>query len=246
MSRKQIKTELLIHDLKNPLAVVRAGIEGLISRRDFYGSLTEKQEKVLFRMLRNIRAAGLMVNDTLELARAEEGIVHKSNVVFGKMITLLLAELFDLMDTGISDCIRNCGKAEKVKKITASGRLFLQFETKIWEQSFFLDEAKTVQILRNLLGNAFKHKKKRVDFSAGMEKNHIIFSVKDDGPGIPGHYQKKIFESYYQIIPKEYGTVRGHGIGLAGVMTLLRELDGELTLNSESGKGAEFIVKIKI
>lgn len=245
MNRK-IKTELLIHDLKNPLAVVQAGIDGLISRRDIYGSLTEKQEKVLHRLMRNIRASRLMVNDALELARADEGIVQKSAVPFGQMIGQVLTDLFDLIDTGISDRIRFCGGPDAVKELVASAGLSLCFDNRIWKRSFLLDEAKTVQILRNLLSNAFKYKKNSVKFSAEIQKKSIRFSIKDDGQGIPKHDQQKIFESCFQLIPKEYGTVRGHGIGLAGVMTLLHEMGGKLTLVSESGQGAVFIAVIPL
>lgn len=246
MNRKKIKTELLIHDLKNPLAVVQAGIDGLISRRDIYGALTEKQEKVLLRLMRNIRASRLMVNDALELARADEGIVQKSVVSFGQVVGQVLTDLFDLIDTGISDRLRYCEGPDSIRELVAPAGLFLCFDKRIWQRSYMLDEAKTVQILRNLLSNAFKYKKSRVDFSAEAQRKFIRFTIKDDGQGIPKQYQQQIFESYFQIVPKEYGTVRGHGIGLAGVLTLLNELGGELRLVSESGQGAEFIALIPV
>jgi len=48
MSRRRIKFELLIHDLKVPVAVMEAGITSLLEREDKYGPLTERQKKVLF------------------------------------------------------------------------------------------------------------------------------------------------------------------------------------------------------
>ena len=56
--RKEIKIGLLIHDLKNRLAVIQAGVNGLLSRPERCGPLTPKQEKVLNRLLRNTPGGG--------------------------------------------------------------------------------------------------------------------------------------------------------------------------------------------
>jgi two-component system OmpR family sensor kinase len=51
MDRKRIKTELLIHDLKNPLAIIETGISSLVQGEEKYGPLTKKQVKILQRTL---------------------------------------------------------------------------------------------------------------------------------------------------------------------------------------------------
>jgi len=70
--RKRIKTDLLIHDLKVPLAVVETGIISLLQRREKYGPITEKQEKVLARALRNTKVIQSLVNDILELGKSRK------------------------------------------------------------------------------------------------------------------------------------------------------------------------------
>jgi two-component system OmpR family sensor kinase len=55
MHRDKIKLDLLIHDLKGPIAVIEAGISSLLTRPEKYGSITDKQEKVLVRTLRNAK-----------------------------------------------------------------------------------------------------------------------------------------------------------------------------------------------
>jgi signal transduction histidine kinase len=74
----------------------------------------------------------------------------------------------------------------------------------------------------------------------------LLLSVKDDGEGIPSTHHKKIFESYFQMNPTESYSVRGHGLGLAGVMVLVEGMGGELHLESDQGKGAEFMVKLPL
>jgi K+-sensing histidine kinase KdpD len=75
MNREKIKIDLLIHDLKVPLAVIESGITLLLQKPEKYGRLTEKQKKVLNRTLRNTRVTQMLVNDLLELGRSREGIV---------------------------------------------------------------------------------------------------------------------------------------------------------------------------
>ena len=69
MDRKRIKIDLLIHDLKVPLAVVESGVTMLLQRPDKYGPLTRKQEKILNRILRNAKTTQVLVNDALELGK---------------------------------------------------------------------------------------------------------------------------------------------------------------------------------
>ncbi|MFO8164096.1 MAG: hypothetical protein R6T98_06135 [Desulfatiglandales bacterium] len=66
MYRKRIKIDLLIHDLKVPLAVVETGISSLLQRKNKYGPVSENQEKVLMRVMRNTKVIKSLVNDILE------------------------------------------------------------------------------------------------------------------------------------------------------------------------------------
>ena len=66
----------------------------------------------------------------------------------------------------------------------------------------------------------------------------LTLAVKDDGEGIPALYHQQIFECYFQVDPHEGCPVRGHGLGLAGVMILVEDMGGQLLLESDAGKGA--------
>ena len=75
MLREKIKINLLIHDLKVPLAVIESGITSLLQSREKYGSLTPMQEKTLSRVLRNTNVLRTLVNDILELGKSGQGKV---------------------------------------------------------------------------------------------------------------------------------------------------------------------------
>jgi two-component system OmpR family sensor kinase len=246
MHRKRIKTDLLIHDLKGPLAVIETGIISLLQRQEKYGPLTEKQEQALARTLRNTKVIQSLVNDILELGRSREGVVSLKNLKFSDLIEQALVEIFDLVDRNTSEKIKICADLPQLRETLEEKGLMLFMEEDLWCQEVCLDEAKIRQILRNLLINALKYRKSRVELEVDKKDVYLVFSVKDDGDGIPSIYHKKIFESYFQMDVTDSSTVRGHGLGLAGVMILVEDMGGELFLESDEGKGAKFLVKLPL
>jgi len=246
MHRERIKIDLLIHDLKVPLAVVETGITSLLQRREKYGPLTEKQEKVLARAQRNTKVIQSLVNDILELGRSREGIVSLKSLKFSDLIEQALVEIFDLVDRNTSEKIKSCAGLPQLRETLEEKGLMLFMEEALWCQEVYLDEAKIRQILRNLLINALKYRKTRVELEVDKKDVYLIFSVKDDGEGIPSIYHKKIFESYFQMDVTDSSTVRGHGLGLAGVMLLVEDMGGEIFLESDEGRGAKFLVKLPL
>ncbi len=155
-------------------------------------------------------------------------------------------EIFDLSDPGVAEVIRKTQTYDELAStVQASGaRLF--FDPKVWKTMVHLDEAKVKQILRNLVTNAFKHRSFSVNISGRIEEKQLILEVKDDGRGIPRADHKKIFETYFTTGSSIESAIVSHGLGLAGVMVLLKDMGGTLTLNSAGGKGAEFIVTIPL
>ncbi|MFW6099013.1 MAG: sensor histidine kinase, partial [Thermodesulfobacteriota bacterium] len=116
----------------------------------------------------------------------------------------------------------------------------------LWCEEICQDEAKVRQILRNLLNNALKYRRSRVELKVDKKDNAILFAVCDDGEGIPTAYHKRIFECYFQVNSTETGSVRGHGLGLAGVLVLVEDLGGRMTLESDQGQGTRFVVEIPL
>ncbi|WP_304511540.1 sensor histidine kinase [Desulfobacula sp.] len=241
-----IKTEILIHDLKVPISVIDAGAKSLLNRQDSYGPLTDKQTKVLKRIIRNTLTTQRLVNDVMELGRSREGVMITSDFPISVLVTSVLMEIFDLSDPSVAEDIRKIKTYDELEQaVQASGaRLF--FDPKVWKTMVYLDEAKVRQILRNLVTNAFKHRSSVVKISGSIEENQLILKVKDDGRGIPPAEHQKIFETYFTTGSSIESAIKSHGLGLAGVMVLLKDMGGTLTLNSDDRKGAEFIVKIQL
>jgi len=246
MTNKKLKFELLVHDLKGPLAVIETGLLSLLQKEDKYGPLTEKQQKVLERALRNTKITKLLVNDALEVGRSREGIINKSIFPINNLITQSLVEIFDLNDYEMADALEKNKELPSIKKMLLDKGIDLAIDDQIWSMEIYLDECKINQILRNLLSNALKFRKARVEIHFHLENDLLCFSVSDDGEGIPESYHEKIFKSYFQMRGDIDYCVRGHGLGLAGVLILIEEMGGRLSLESDKGKGAKFLVRVPL
>jgi signal transduction histidine kinase len=246
MGKQRIKFDFLVHDLKVPLAVIEAGLTSLIEKTDKYGPLTDKQLKVLRRALRNTLVTRTLVNDTLELGRSSQGIINKTSFPLSGFVVQTLVEIFDLVDLEASDCVRGCDTLSVLKEQLSEKGIFLTVDEGLWHQEVSMDESKMKQVIRNLLSNALKYKKKRVELKIEKEEDSFVVIVCDDGDGIPSGYHDKIFKCYFQMDMQGDYCVRGHGVGLAGGMVLVEDMGGRLYLESDVGKGATFSVKVPL
>ncbi len=241
-----IKTEILIHDLKVPLSVIDAGAKSLLKRQDTYGPLTEKQQKVIKRIIRNTLTTQRLVNDVMELGRSREGVVTLSKFTVSSLVTTVLVEIFDLFNPPMADIVRKMESYDSLGRTLESCGFRVVFDTKTWDTRVCLDKAKVRQILRNLVSNAFKHRADLVEISGNIRGKELVLNVRDDGRGIPPSEHKKIFDTYFTTGGSIESAINSHGLGLAGVMILLKDMGGSLTLESDDGKGAEFTVVIPL
>jgi signal transduction histidine kinase len=99
------------------------------------------------------------------------------------------------------------------------------------------------RILRNLVDNAIKYTTSgSITLVAEPVGSKVKVSVRDTGPGIPPEERERIFEEFYQIGNPERDRSQGLGLGLAIVRRLAGLLDSRVELESEVGRGSEFVV----
>ena len=113
------------------------------------------------------------------------------------------------------------------------------------------DPSRIERIMLNLLGNSFKFTQKgHIKISAKVvkqkdDKNIIVrLAVEDTGIGIPKEVQEHVYEKFIRGTPANQGIYKGSGLGLRVVKQLIEELEGEIDVESEVGKGTTFICTI--
>ena len=102
------------------------------------------------------------------------------------------------------------------------------------------------QIFENLLSNAVKYSKdgKEVEFKLFMENSRLKATVIDKGIGIPKAEQGKLFDRFFR--GGNVGIVEGTGLGLSIVKKCIEMLKGEISFESEAGKGTTFHVSVPV
>ncbi|UZS00038.1 ATP-binding response regulator [Chondrinema litorale] len=107
------------------------------------------------------------------------------------------------------------------------------------------DSSALSRIINNLIDNSIKYSVSgdKIDINLNSENDFIIFSVQDNGIGIPEEKLEAIFQPYYQISSKK-NAIDGMGLGLPMIQSIIEELGGELKVISEENKGSTFTVKL--
>jgi signal transduction histidine kinase len=108
------------------------------------------------------------------------------------------------------------------------------------------DKDAMVTVLVNLLDNACKYScdNKKITMKAFAEDASVCFSVSDNGIGIPRKAIKKIFKRFYQVDRSLARRAEGCGLGLSIAKFIVDAHNGQISVDSEPGRGTTFTVKL--
>ena len=104
------------------------------------------------------------------------------------------------------------------------------------------------RVISNLLDNALKYSPERTpcELGARAEDDELVFWVRDHGIGIEPDELERIFERFYQVDSSTTRRFRGAGLGLSMVRDLVQHLGGVVTVESASGEGSTFTIRMPI
>lgn len=223
----QEKNEFLgiaAHDLKNPLTAISSFAEILKTDKD----LDQEQFEDFLNEI--IKASGRMfsiVKNLLDVNAIEQG---KLNV---KMTSVSVRLLIDEMTAQFSEALQ-----KKNMEIIES------FE--IDNPEIFADFNIALQVIQNILSNAIKfsqpQKKIYITVRQTSDAKNIEISIKDEGPGFTENDKKKLFQKFAKLSARPTGGEHSTGLGLSIVKKLVEMMGGTIRLESEHGKGADFIL----
>ena len=245
---REVEIEFLIHELKDPVAVIETGLRTLLEKKEKFGSLTQRQEKILKRVLRNSNKARGMLNSLLEIGRSEAGCIFCCRFqpvpVTCSVVLDVLEALYDDLP-GRPGSVIESGAQAAIDFLSGMG-IVLHVSPVLEGAEMNQDETKFRQIVGNLVKNAMHFRKEKVEVWMNLEKDRLIVEVTDDGPGIdPAHHQT-VFERYRQVQECAISPRNGHGLGLAGALIMARCLGGDIALESSKGKGASFRFELPV
>lgn len=221
--RKDEFLAVLAHELRNPLAPIRTGIEILKISDQFPDSL----EHVRRTMERQMEQLIVLVNDLLDVSRITLGKLH------------LRPAKVDLADV-IGNAVDSTRPEIETKKH--------HFEVEIPDTPMpvEVDPHRMAQIYSNLLTNAAKYTPEggKIFLSVEPLETEILVRVTDNGIGIPAEQQEHIFDMFGQVDNQRFGSA-GLGIGLTLVKSLVEMHNGSVGFHSDGAdQGSEFWVRI--
>ncbi|MDB4923899.1 sensor histidine kinase KdpD [Mucilaginibacter sp.] len=132
----------------------------------------------------------------------------------------------------------------KLQKTSAVIALQLDAENAI----ISADELHFSNVIYNLIDNAIKYSTDNPDITIStLNKNgQVVIKVADKGVGMSRDQQTKIFEQFYRIPTGNLHDVKGFGLGLSYVNTVVKRLNGIISVKSEKEKGSEFELKFQV
>ena len=207
------------HELRSPLANIRAQIEVDLARPDDAAPL-ETERSVLEEAIRRQRLA----DDLLLLARSDAGAPMRVASV-------------DLDDIVFREVERVRARREAVVDTLRVSGAQLQGDGELLGRA-----------VRNLLENAARYATERVTVGLVEDRTtgHLELAVADDGPGIPPDAREQIFERFARLDEARGRGAGGAGLGLAIVREIVERHGGTVTVDASPEGGARFAVRLPI
>ena len=203
------------HELRTPLTTLRGNL-GLL-RRD-PPMPPEEQTDILTDMVDESDRLIRLVNDLLQLARADAG-------------RNLAKEPLDIASI-LDETCRQAHQLDPQRGISLDAGPSLKVTG---------DRDAVKQVLLIALDNALKHSSGDVDVTARQKGSQVEIRVQDFGEGISPEKLEHVFDRFYR--GEETSTIPGFGLGLSIAKTLVEGLDGQITMESEVGKGSVVVMQ---
>lgn len=208
------------HELRNPLQGILGYSHLGLTKIE---SLTKQKTKEYLTLILNsgTRLHGLL-NDLLDLSKLE----------FGKME-------FEFDNANLKNCVNTA--IEELISTTSDKNISIDFEDPSISDNVMMDRLRMVQVIQNLLSNAIKFSPRNGTIYIRINENrdNFLFSIADQGPGIPNEELESIFENFVQS--RKIEAFRGGtGLGLAISKQIIEAHKGKIWAENNLESGATF------
>ncbi len=214
------------HELRTPVAAIRSMTDVALAQN----KPVDSEEYLTILRDVNVQAEqlGHLIGDLLELARTDENhlLLEREPV----RLDLLTADVAATIETLAAE------HGITVEVVTRGPVMVLG------------DEVRLIQVLMNLIDNAIAYTNAgdKVVLEVGIQNQKACLSIRDTGIGIAAEHLEHIFERFYRVDPARSRAVGGTGLGLAIVEWIIHAHDGNISVESQVGKGTTFTVTLPV
>ena len=215
----------MTHEFKTPLATVSLAVEALqdpeLSNQDKfrarYLGIIKEENKRLVSQVENVLQAAALDKKDFKLK------IEKIN-------------LSDLLESNVDQLSLQLEKRDGI----------ISFVNKLKDPMIEGDAFHITHIFNNLLDNANKYSPEKpvIKIEAKDDGDEVIVSIQDQGMGMTKESQRKIFDKFYRVPTGNLHDVKGFGLGLSYVKTMLEAHKGDIHVHSELGKGSIFTINL--
>lgn len=225
-AKKNDFISITAHELKTPITVVSGYSELLLKDVERFPKTAGERIEIIGDTVRRMT---MYVNEMLDISRID-------------LKTLDL--VYDEVD--VPAFLRK--RVREFQPMLRDKRLRLELECGSGVGKAEIDKDRLWQVIVNLVTNSIKFSPpgRGIFLIVRKKEPMLIFSVRDEGPGIAKEHQERIFERLYQVDPASTRKHGGLGLGLAISRGFIEGMGGELSLESELGKGATFTFTLPI
>jgi K+-sensing histidine kinase KdpD len=213
------------HDLRSPLTAIRASVESLLDRESVQS--TWDQEHLLQNIAGQAGRLGRLVDQLLDLSRIEAGAFS-------------LDRDWTELPVLIADSITKFEELNSGCKVEQNLQVDLPLH--------YVDPNYLVQVLWNLLENAFKYgtSSSRITVDARWTGTDVLIGVADRGPGIPAGEREHIFQPFYRLNRDHKSHTAGSGLGLAICRGIVEAHGGQIWVEDRPGGGSAFRISLPL
>jgi PAS domain S-box-containing protein len=222
--QKEEFSSMMTHELNTPLVPIKGYCE-MLKDTDTFGTLNTDQIDFISKIESNATLLERLISDLLDVQKLDM-----------KKMNFLITDFS--LDEFMDELRENNQHLMKSKNIDFT----VKYPKDLVLNS---DKQRLRQVLDNLVRNSVDFvpsKDGKILVEAKIKEKNIIFSVHDNGPGIPKEKQSNIFKKFYQIDTSATRKHGGTGLGLVICKGIAEGLKGKIWLESEFGKGTSFFI----
>jgi signal transduction histidine kinase len=219
-------TNMIVHDLRNPLTAISAGLD-LVGRFN-----NETQSEARARIINNAQSASNrmmgMIEDLLTVSKIDAGQFN---------LQPQTTNLYELLSAATNTFAPQAAADQKMISLQCPVNLMVS-----------LDAPLIRRVVENLIGNALKYTETgtgQIQVLVTSDDQRVTITVRDNGEGIPDAHKQRIFEKFVQL-SNDAQQRKGAGLGLAFCKLVVQQHGGDIRVENAPQHGSDFIFRLPL